>query len=206
MPFKTFVAGTTALASDINTYLMNQSVMVFTNSTTRDAALTAPTEGMVAYLTASDHYTIYNGTAWVIFDIAWNAYNPTMTGITLGTGNSISTYYARIGKTVVYTGRLSTGTSPSAVTQITFSLPVNPALAYNAADVMGVGVMRDNSAAVNYQGTVRLLSGTPYKIGLYAGLASGTYLSEAAQFTTVPFTWATAFNHQITWTVMYQGV
>jgi len=206
MAYKSFTAGTTALASDMNTYLMNQSVMVFTNSTARDTALSGVlTEGMIAYLTASDHYTIYNGSAWVIFDIAWNAFTPTLTGITLGTSNSVSTYYARIGKTVIYMGRISVGANCSGVTQITVSLPVAPALAINTVETIGIGVMRDNTAGVNYPGAVRIVNLNPNRIALYANNAAGTYLSETSQFTTVPFTWASAGNHQITFQCTYQG-
>lgn len=45
-----FVNGQTLPASRVQDYLMNQSVMVFADSTARDAALTVPTEGMVTYL------------------------------------------------------------------------------------------------------------------------------------------------------------
>jgi hypothetical protein len=78
MAIQTFVAGNILLASQLNT-LQQQAVMTFTNEAARDAALTAPTEGMTAYLTAptvpaatgqttslpSGALTIYNGTTWV---------------------------------------------------------------------------------------------------------------------------------------------
>ena len=77
--FKTFTAGEVFTASDANTYLMQQAVMVFTNEAARDAAITAPSEGMHAYLTAptipaatggatyipTGITTVYNGSAWV---------------------------------------------------------------------------------------------------------------------------------------------
>jgi hypothetical protein len=43
---------------------MNQSVMVFSNSTTRAAALTSPIEGMVTYLEDTSSYESYDGAAW----------------------------------------------------------------------------------------------------------------------------------------------
>jgi hypothetical protein len=46
---------------------MNQSVMVFSNSTARSAALTSPIEGMVTYLEDTSSYESYNGTSWVGF-------------------------------------------------------------------------------------------------------------------------------------------
>ena len=44
---------------------MNQSVMVFSNSTARSAALTAPVEGMLTWLEDVNRYENYNGSAWV---------------------------------------------------------------------------------------------------------------------------------------------
>jgi len=62
--FKTFTAGAIFGASDVNTYLMQQSLMVFANSTARDAAISAPTEGMHAYLNDTGVISAYDGTYW----------------------------------------------------------------------------------------------------------------------------------------------
>lgn len=45
--------------------ILKGGVNIFTNSTTRNSAISAPTEGVVAYLTATDQFTIYNGSSWV---------------------------------------------------------------------------------------------------------------------------------------------
>lgn len=47
MAYKVFSNGDALTGSELNTYLMNQSVMVFATTTARDAALTTPSEGMV---------------------------------------------------------------------------------------------------------------------------------------------------------------
>jgi hypothetical protein len=47
MPFKTFTAGTLATASDVNTYLMNQSISTFSSTAARNAAITSPVEGQL---------------------------------------------------------------------------------------------------------------------------------------------------------------
>lgn len=65
MAYKSFTAGTVLTASDVNTYLMKQSVMVFASATARNAALTSPTEGMIAYLSDTNALTLYDGSAWV---------------------------------------------------------------------------------------------------------------------------------------------
>jgi hypothetical protein len=65
MAYKVFTNGSPLPASDLNTFLMNQSVMVFANSTARSAALTSPTEGMVTYLEDTNKLEVYTGAAWV---------------------------------------------------------------------------------------------------------------------------------------------
>jgi hypothetical protein len=63
--YKVFTNGSVLNASDINDNLMNQSVMVFSNSTARAAALTSPVEGMLTWLQDTNKYENYNGSAWV---------------------------------------------------------------------------------------------------------------------------------------------
>jgi hypothetical protein len=63
--YKVFTNGSVLNASEINDNLMNQSVMVFSNSTARAAALTAPVEGMLTWLQDTNKYENYNGSAWV---------------------------------------------------------------------------------------------------------------------------------------------
>jgi hypothetical protein len=64
--FKNFTA-TVLTASDVNNYLMEQSVMSFASTGARDVQVTSPEDGMVAYIRSNDSseglYT-YNGTAW----------------------------------------------------------------------------------------------------------------------------------------------
>jgi hypothetical protein len=65
--FKTFTAGDVLGASDVNTYLMQQAVTVFADSTARDSSIGSPTEGMVAYLKDSDRlfsYTTVSPAGW----------------------------------------------------------------------------------------------------------------------------------------------
>lgn len=90
-----------------------QTVRVFTNEAARDAAITAPSEGMIAYLTAptvpaatgnttyvpTGVRTIYNGSVWVCVTQV-GAYS-------VGTGTTTSTSY-----TATLSG--SPGTNPSA--------------------------------------------------------------------------------------------
>jgi hypothetical protein len=65
MPKKTFTAGEVLAAADVNTFLMDQSVMTFADSGARGSAIGTATEGMLTYLNDSDTYQSWNGTAWV---------------------------------------------------------------------------------------------------------------------------------------------
>jgi len=66
---KTFTAGETLTASDVNSYLMEQSVMVFGGTAARSSAIPTPTEGMTTYIGTTGTATIpqietYTGSAW----------------------------------------------------------------------------------------------------------------------------------------------
>ena len=57
--FKNFTAASVLTASDVNNYLMEQSVMTFASTGARDVQVTAPEDGMVAYVTADDCLYLY---------------------------------------------------------------------------------------------------------------------------------------------------
>jgi hypothetical protein len=62
--YKSWVDGDILTAADVNTYLMQQAVMVFADAAARTSAIAAPSEGMVTYLTGTDVIEYYDGTAW----------------------------------------------------------------------------------------------------------------------------------------------
>jgi hypothetical protein len=63
--FKTFAIGEVLTSVNVNTYLMQQTVMVFATSAARSSALsTNVAEGMVSYLSDSNTLWFYNGAAW----------------------------------------------------------------------------------------------------------------------------------------------
>lgn len=73
MAYKVFVNGDTLQASELNTYLMKQSVMSFASSGARDAALTSPVEGMLVWLEDENAYVYYNGVgSWSYLDGGWS--------------------------------------------------------------------------------------------------------------------------------------
>jgi hypothetical protein len=80
--YKVFTNGSVLPASDVNTYLMDQSVMVFSSSATRAAALTAPVEGMLTWLEDVNRYEYRDGAG------AWTALGKS--GLTLVGQNTFS--------------------------------------------------------------------------------------------------------------------
>lgn len=63
--YKSFTAGEVLEASEVNTYLMDQSIMVFAGTAARATALgTAVSEGMHTYLTDTNSFQYYDGAAW----------------------------------------------------------------------------------------------------------------------------------------------
>ena len=64
MPFKTFVSGEILTATDVNSQVMNQQVMVFDDAAARDVALTSPVHGMFVYLKDENALAYFDGSVW----------------------------------------------------------------------------------------------------------------------------------------------
>jgi hypothetical protein len=64
MPRKVFTAGEVLAAADVNSFLMDQTVMTFAGTAARGSAIGTAVEGMTTYLEDSDNIEIYNGSAW----------------------------------------------------------------------------------------------------------------------------------------------
>jgi hypothetical protein len=82
--YKLFNTGDVLTAAQVNTYLQQQVIMVFADSTARTTALSGVlAEGMFSYLTGTNAFQYYDGAAWA--DVS----NPgDITGVTAGTGLS----------------------------------------------------------------------------------------------------------------------
>lgn len=64
MPFKEFAAGDLLTTSNINAFMMNQSIMVFDDATARDGDLPNPIEGMTVYRKDDNVIEFYDGSGW----------------------------------------------------------------------------------------------------------------------------------------------
>ena len=137
MPKKTFTAGSVLTAADVNTYLMDQSVMVFATTAARSSAIATATAGMVTLLTDTESLEVYNGSGWV-----------SVNNSTLNTqaGTAYTLTQADAGKLVVFT-------SSSAVV-LTIGTAILPG--------QRVDILRDGSGPVSWVaggGTVQAASG-----------------------------------------------
>lgn len=188
MSYKVFVAGTKLTAADVNDFLMKQAVTYFASSTARDAAITSPVEGMIAYLEDTNIYTWYSGSAWgnLIWPDAWIAYTPTLTNITLGSGGTSAFFYQRVGKAVNVRGRITLGATGALTGVATFTLPVNSILSDQFWDF---GAILNDSGTTFYPGVVRVGTSTATVL---ATNAAATYTTAVNTSATIPFTWASS--------------
>lgn len=64
--FKLFQDGNVLTASEVQTYMMDQQIMVFADEAARDAALgtAVRSEGMFAFLKDSDSVVFFDGSSW----------------------------------------------------------------------------------------------------------------------------------------------
>jgi len=200
MPFKTFTAGTLATASDVNTYLMNQSIATFSSAGARNSAITAPLEGQFAYVNSNDILSYYTGSAWAnaLFASTWVAYTPTITGINLGTGYSVAFYYQVVGKTINVRGRITLGGTATLTGTATFSLPVN---AITADQFWDGGAILNDSGTTFYPGMVRVGTSTA---SVLAYTSNGPYVNAVNTAASVPFTWGASDVINVGFT--YEGV
>ena len=65
--FKVYATGDLITATEFNTFIQEQVVMVFANSTARDSAVSSPSEGMFCFLKDTDTLQFYNGSSWASF-------------------------------------------------------------------------------------------------------------------------------------------
>jgi hypothetical protein len=94
--YRTWNTADTVSAADFSTYLQDQVVGVYTDSSNRSSELAAPAEGQVSMTKDDNVLAIYDGSAWVnvldIDTISVSGGNYTMTGtLTLGSGGTAIT-------------------------------------------------------------------------------------------------------------------
>jgi hypothetical protein len=115
--YKLFATGDVLTAAQVNTYLMQQTVMVFASSAARTSALSGVlAEGMVSYLQDTNSLEVYDGSGWV-------GATGDITALTAGTGINITSNTGPI-PTVAIDSTVATLTGTQTLTNKTLTTPV----------------------------------------------------------------------------------
>lgn len=154
--FKTFASGDVLTASEVNTYLMKQAVIVCDTSADYPAS---PAEGMVVYDKALDSHLGYSGSAWVrltaLTSTAVQTWTPTVTQGVSVAATSTTAKYMRQGSIVTCWCNLAITASGTSGSTITVTLPVSGSSSVHAVtDPIGSGIVYDTGTA-NYLGSVQ---------------------------------------------------
>lgn len=162
--YKAWAAGDVLAAADVNTYLMEQSVMVFADSAARTSAIGTPTEGMVAFLKDTDALEYYDGSSWT------GVSNPgDITAVTAGTALSGG------GSSGDVTLDVDLSAIAINATQVTNTLTSSTATAYTVASSDANKILQFTNAA-----TVTVGTATAFTAGQQVQiLADGTALTIA---------------------------
>ena len=116
--YKLFNTGDVLTAAQVNTYLNEQTVMVFANAAARTSALTSVlAEGMVSYLQDTNNIEVYNGSAWVGF-------TGDITEVQAGTGISVASGTGPVPTVSINTAVTADLTSSQTLTNKTLTSPV----------------------------------------------------------------------------------
>lgn len=177
---------TVLTSSDVNNYLMQQSVMTFASSAARTTAFTTAgvtvAEGMTSYLLDSNRIDVYDGSAWQPLPIgAWTTYAPTNSGVTVS-GSYVTAKYIQIGKVVHFYARFNL-TSTVTGSSWGITLPVTA-----ANSVLQPFMAEAIISSVVYPCFARMTSTTGMTI--YGQNASATYVTTSTSSGSIPGSWA----------------
>lgn len=161
--YKLFNTGDVLTAAQVNTYLMEQTVMRFATTTARDTALSGVlAEGMLCYIDADNNIYKYTGSAWVNID-------------TTGGGSPLTT------KGDLYTysttdTRLGVGTDGQILTaDSTTATGLKWAAAAGGGGFEGCAVFDDSSTTVsNTTFTALAMDSEIFDVGGYHSTSSNT--------------------------------
>ena len=198
--YKLFGAGDILTAGQVNTYLNEQAVMVFTTTAARDTALTSVlAEGMVCYVedisgAGAAGMCVYDGAEWQIMWSEWinMAFDEVFEGITPGNaGWYCKEYrYSGVGMVTVRVGMVFGGTTSITGTPVfVYPVPVDGGdRGDNVANAFNVQ-MKDSSTADRFPGMITDFNQNKGRIRAYR--VDSTYSTSTNTSASVPFTWAT---------------
>lgn len=178
--YRDWTAGEKPTAAQFDTYLQEQTCMVFASAAARNSALAAVlAEGMLAYLLDTNTMTVYSGSAWSTIGPvhgALTSWTPTVTQSGSVTISITEAFTSRLGRLVFLTARFApTGTGTAGTDIILGGLPYAASGSTDGTQAIGWGTILDGSASQEYEGSLRLVSSTSVKIRADS-LTSGAFL------------------------------
>lgn len=191
--YKLFATGDVLTAAQVNTFLMQQTVMVFASSAARTSALSGVlAEGMVSYLQDTNSLEVYDGSAWV-------GATGDITALTAGTGISISSATGPIPTVAIDTAVTADLTTAQTLTNKTLTTPV-------IATISNTGTLTlptSTDTIVGRATTDTLTNKTLTSPAINGGTNTGSVLVGPEERTTVA---ATAATGTIAYDAITQGV
>lgn len=178
--YRNWTAGDIPTATQFDTFLQEQTVMVFADAAARDTALSVPkSEGMVALLLDTNRLTVYTGSVWSTVGPvhgALTAWTPTWTQTATISKTVSSATYSRVGRTVHAWFNMTATSAGTASAPILFGLPVASTA---AVSVLGTAAILDASQGIYFTGYAATVSATTFGIILNQGTGVLTGLSAA---------------------------
>lgn len=191
--YKLFATGDVLTAAQVNTYLMQQTVMVFADSAARTTALSGVlAEGMVSYLQDTNSLEVYDGSAWV-------GATGDITALTAGTGISISSATGPIPTVAIDTATTVDKTTAQTLTNKTLTAPI-------IATISNTGTLTlptSTDTIVGRDTTDTLTNKTLTTPAINGGTNTGSVLVSPEERTTVS---ATAATGTVNFDAVTQGV
>lgn len=160
--YRDWVAGDVPTAAQFDTFLQEQTVMVFASAAARDTALSVPkAEGMLTYLKDVNSFTLYTGAVWVTVwaQGALTAYTPAVQQAGAVTCTNAYSTWTRVGRLITGWFNLAVTGTGTASNVIIISAPVAAAALANGCSV-GTGLITDVSATPDqtYKGLLQVHS------------------------------------------------
>lgn len=169
--YRDFTAGAVLTAAQVDTYLQEQSVMVFASAAARDTALSVvKSEGMFAFLLDTNSLTVYTGSAWSTVGPVHgvlSSWTPTVVQSTSVAVTNSYSRYQRVGRKVTgWFDVVCTGTG-NAGFAVSVAVPVTAA---HAGQPVGTGQLYDASTNLHHYGVLGVSgSATTFEINIASG-------------------------------------